>query len=85
MQISSSTKILSKETPVHFEMFIKNRFSLFFFIIRERIKDFLDLRGANWATNSSSSTSGHFVMLKALKEYGENPSFFGSVLSELKA
>lgn len=49
-------------------------------IFRERIKDFMDLRGANWATNSTNSTSGHFVMLKALKEYGENPSFFGNIL-----
>ncbi|XP_057367731.1 uncharacterized protein LOC130688730 [Daphnia carinata] len=48
---------------------------------KERTKDFLDLRGANWATNNPCSTSGHFVMLKALKEYGENPSFFGSVLN----
>ncbi|KAI9562702.1 hypothetical protein GHT06_010156 [Daphnia sinensis] len=48
---------------------------------KERIKDFLDLRGANWATNNPCSTSGHFIMLKALKEYGENPSFFGSVLN----
>ena len=62
-------------------MFIKQTFTLVV-IIRERIKDFLDLRGANWATNNSSSTSGHFVMLKALKELGENPSFFGSVLSK---
>lgn len=48
---------------------------------KERIKDFLDLRGANWATNNPCSTSGHFVMLKTLKGYGENPSFFGSVLN----
>lgn len=50
------------------------------FVCRERIKAFLDLRGTNWATNSQTSTSGHFVVLKTLRELGENPSFFGSVL-----
>jgi len=47
----------------------------------ERVKNFQDLRGAIWATNSRSSISGHYIMLKTLRENGENPSFFGSVLN----
>lgn len=42
----------------------------------------MDLRGSIWATNGPASTSGHFKVLKKLKERGENSSFFGSVLGE---
>lgn len=48
---------------------------------KNRIKDFADLRGMNWATSNSFSNSGHFTMLKTLREHGENSSFFGSALN----
>lgn len=41
----------------------------------------LDLRGCTFAYSDEESLSGSKIVLKTLKEKGENASFFGSLLS----
>lgn len=41
----------------------------------------LDLRGCNFAYSDEESLSGSKIVLRTLKEKGENASFFGSLLS----
>uniref|UniRef100_A0A1W7R9W8 Putative phosphite transport system-binding protein PtxB n=1 Tax=Hadrurus spadix TaxID=141984 RepID=A0A1W7R9W8_9SCOR len=48
--------------------------------LKDKIKEFIDLRGCKWAYNSSESLSGHIMTLQKLKELGENASFFGNIL-----
>ena len=48
--------------------------------LSRRARDFLDLRGANWATNKETSLSGHLVVLELLRRKGESVSFFGNIL-----
>ncbi|KAJ9592388.1 hypothetical protein L9F63_015956 [Diploptera punctata] len=47
---------------------------------KKHVKEFLDLRGCRWAYSSEDSLSGSSVILKTLKELGENASFFGNTL-----
>ncbi|XP_068085021.1 probable phosphite transport system-binding protein PtxB [Anabrus simplex] len=47
---------------------------------RKHVKEFLDLRGCRWAYSDESSLSGNTIVLKTLKELGENASFFGNTL-----
>jgi len=49
------------------------------------VKEFLDLRGCRWAYSDENSLSASTVILKTLKELGENASFFGNTLSEYNA
>lgn len=46
----------------------------------KHMKEFLDLRGCRWAYSDEDSLSGSTVILKTLKEQGENASFFGDAL-----
>lgn len=46
---------------------------------KERVKEFLDLRGCRWAVNNTESLSGNIVPLITLKQLGENASFFGFI------
>lgn len=43
----------------------------------------LDLRGCTYAYSDEESLSGSKIVLKTLKQKGENASFFGSLLSKL--
>ena len=52
---------------------------------RQHVKEFLDLRGCRWAYSDENSLSASTVILKTLKELGENASFFGNTLSEYNA
>jgi ABC-type phosphate/phosphonate transport system substrate-binding protein len=52
------------------------------FYFRKHVKEFLDLRGCRWAYSDEDSLSASRVILKTLKELGENASFFGATLSE---
>ena len=52
---------------------------------RQHVKGFLDLRGCRWAYSDENSLSASTVILKTLKERGENASFFGNTLSEYNA
>lgn len=52
------------------------------FYFRKHVKEFLDLRGCRWAYSDENSLSASTVILKTLKEQGENASFFGNTLSE---
>ncbi|KDR08778.1 uncharacterized protein LOC110839251 isoform X2 [Zootermopsis nevadensis] len=47
---------------------------------RKRVKEFLDLRGCRLAYSDEDSLSASKVILKTLKELGENASFFGDTL-----
>ncbi|XP_069684199.1 probable phosphite transport system-binding protein PtxB isoform X2 [Periplaneta americana] len=47
---------------------------------RNHVKEFLDLRGCRWAYSDEDSLSSSTVILKTLKELGENSSFFGNTL-----
>ncbi|KAG8232788.1 hypothetical protein J437_LFUL012681 [Ladona fulva] len=47
---------------------------------RKNVKTFLDLRGCSWAYSKQDSLSGSTIVLKKLKELGENASFFGNTL-----
>lgn len=47
---------------------------------RKHVKEFLDLRGCRWAYSDEGSLSASTVILKTLKELGENASFFGNTL-----
>ncbi|XP_034832011.1 phosphonates-binding periplasmic protein-like [Maniola hyperantus] len=44
------------------------------------VNTLLDLRGCNFAYSDEESLSGSKIVLKTLKEKGENASFFGSLL-----
>ncbi|XP_067134291.1 uncharacterized protein [Centruroides vittatus] len=48
--------------------------------LKDKVKDFIDLRGCKWAYNCGESLSGHVMTLQNLKELGENASFFGTIL-----
>lgn len=45
------------------------------------VNTLLDLRGCTFAYSDEESLSGSKIVLKTLKEKGENASFFGSLLS----
>lgn len=45
------------------------------------VNTLLDLRGCTFAYSDEKSLSGSKIVLKTLKEKGENASFFGSLLS----
>uniref|UniRef100_A0A1B6E2R6 Solute-binding protein family 3/N-terminal domain-containing protein n=1 Tax=Clastoptera arizonana TaxID=38151 RepID=A0A1B6E2R6_9HEMI len=47
---------------------------------KKHVKDFLDLRGCQWAYSHESSLSGSTIILKMLKENGENSRFFGNTI-----
>lgn len=47
---------------------------------KKHVKEFLDLRGCRWAYSSDNSLSGCKIILKTLKQLGENASFFGNTL-----
>lgn len=47
---------------------------------QKHVKQLLDLRGCIWAYSSEHSLSGSAVVLKTLKERGENASFFGNMI-----
>lgn len=47
---------------------------------KDLVKEFLDLRGCFWAYNSEDSLSGSTVVLKKLRDLGENATFFGNAL-----
>ncbi|XP_075220057.1 uncharacterized protein LOC142323761 [Lycorma delicatula] len=48
--------------------------------VKEHVKEFLDLRGCLWAYNNENSLSGSTIILKTLKDLGENATFFGNSL-----
>ncbi|XP_049937299.1 uncharacterized protein LOC126411141 isoform X2 [Schistocerca serialis cubense] len=51
---------------------------------KKHVKELLDLRGSTWAYSTEESLSGYKIVLKTLKEHGENSTFFGNTLRELK-
>jgi ABC-type phosphate/phosphonate transport system substrate-binding protein len=59
-----------------------NEKQLCLFHFRKYVKEFLDLRGCRWAFSGEDSLSASTVILKTLKELGENASFFGNTLSK---
>ncbi|GAB6033535.1 hypothetical protein CHUAL_013409 [Chamberlinius hualienensis] len=64
----------SEGQPVYFSDIIVHQ------NLREQVKEFLDLRGCQWAYSRTSSLSGYLVTIQNLKQLGENPSFFGNLL-----
>lgn len=52
-----------------------------YFNFRNHVKEFLDLRGCQWAYSNDDSLSGSTIVLKNLRELGENASFFGNTIS----
>ncbi|XP_049807482.1 uncharacterized protein LOC126250043 [Schistocerca nitens] len=47
---------------------------------KKHVKELLDLRGSAWAYSTEESLSGYKIVLKTLKEHGENSTFFGNTL-----
>lgn len=47
---------------------------------KKYVKTFLDLRGCQWAYCDEKSLSGSAVVLKNLRELGENATFFGNTI-----
>lgn len=47
---------------------------------KKYVKTFLDLRGCQWAYCDEKSLSGSAVVLKTLRELGENATFFGNTI-----
>lgn len=47
---------------------------------RDKVKDFIDLRGHRWAYTSPESYSGHGITIDQLKSMGENANFFGDYI-----
>lgn len=48
--------------------------------LKDKIKEFLDLRGCKWAFSRTTSLSSYLIVRQHLKVMGENPSFFGNLL-----
>ncbi|XP_063225282.1 uncharacterized protein LOC134532621 [Bacillus rossius redtenbacheri] len=46
----------------------------------KHVKEFADLRGCRWAYSHEESLSGSLVVLKKLREMGENAAFFGDTV-----
>lgn len=72
-------------SSVHFHQKAEDRPGIFADVVvhrdlKDKIKDFIDLRGCKWAYNCGESLSGHVMTLQNLKELGENASFFGNIL-----
>uniref|UniRef100_A0A1B6EHE6 Solute-binding protein family 3/N-terminal domain-containing protein n=1 Tax=Cuerna arida TaxID=1464854 RepID=A0A1B6EHE6_9HEMI len=47
---------------------------------KKHVKEFLDLRGCRWAYSDDESLSGSTIVLKTLRELGENATFFGNAI-----
>uniref|UniRef100_A0A1B6KMP1 Uncharacterized protein n=1 Tax=Graphocephala atropunctata TaxID=36148 RepID=A0A1B6KMP1_9HEMI len=47
---------------------------------KKHVKEFLDLRGCRWAYSDNDSLSGSTIVLKTLRELGENATFFGNTM-----
>ncbi|KAK4329653.1 hypothetical protein Pmani_000006 [Petrolisthes manimaculis] len=47
--------------------------------VRDRIKEFYDLRGCKYIHSSQTSLSSNRLVLKMLKQMGEDPSFFSDI------
>lgn len=47
---------------------------------KKYVKTFLDLRGCQWAYCDEKSLSGSAIVLKCLRELGENAKFFGNTI-----
>lgn len=64
---------------ITFEGFSVHMVPLFPFPCRDRVKEFLDLRGCKYAYASENSISSARQVLLSLKQMGENASFFSNV------
>ncbi|CAK1551160.1 unnamed protein product [Leptosia nina] len=87
MKLKNKFAELLPVTPVFaHQMNVENKPGYFSDVIIHRdkkahnVNTLLDLRGCTFAYNNEESLSGSKIVLKTLKEKGENASFFGSLL-----